>query len=205
MEIILATHNLDKVKEFRKILNLPGIHLTSIADYQVKLEAEENGSSYLANAQIKAREAAEKLPGHYVLADDSGLSIDRLNGFPGIFSDRFAGMDTPYENKIEKIWFLLKDIPQTQWQAAFHCALVLIDPQGNEHHFVEKCEGMIIPEMRGKNGFGYDPVFYMPEYQQTTAEMPPELKNQISHRGKAAIALKKYLQTKYLNEMNDEV
>lgn len=197
MEIILATHNLDKVKEFEKILNLPQIDLQSIADYQVELEAPENGSSYLANAQIKAREAAHKLPGHYVLADDSGLSIDRLDGFPGIYSARFAGINTPYEDKIQKIWFLLKDIPQEQWQAAFYCALVLIDPQGNEHSFVEKCTGMIISEMRGQNGFGYDPIFYMSEYQQTTAQMPPDFKNRISHRGKAANALKNYLQKKY--------
>ncbi len=205
MDIILATHNIDKVKEFEELLDLPDVSVRSIADYQVHLEAEETGDSYLSNAQIKAREAAEKLPGKCVLADDSGLSIDALDGYPGIYSARFAGVDTPYEDKINQLWYLLKDIPENQWQAAFHCALVLISSSGEEYSFEGICRGEIIDEMKGKNGFGYDPIFYMPEFQMTTAEMEAEQKNKISHRGKAAALLKEFLKTEILNGNSDEI
>ncbi|NLZ71800.1 MAG: RdgB/HAM1 family non-canonical purine NTP pyrophosphatase [Clostridiaceae bacterium] len=193
MEIILATHNLDKVRELKELIDTDQIDLKPISEFNIDMDVEENGESYRENALIKARYAHQKLPGKRIIADDSGLSIDILDGYPGIYSARFAGVDTAYKDKIQEIWHLLEPFDQNRWHAAFHCALAYIDEFGAEMVFEAKCQGVIIPEMRGANGFGYDPIFYMPEYKMTTAEMDPKLKNEISHRGQAARLWKKYL------------
>lgn len=193
MKIILATHNQDKVRELEEILALPEVELFSTRDYGISLTDEESGKTYAENALIKAREAHRKLPGEFILADDSGLSIDLLDGYPGIYSARFAGVDTAYPDKIKALWQLLQPYPQEQWTGAFHCALAFIEPQGEERIFEAECSGLILPEMRGGNGFGYDPIFYSREHGMTTAEMDPALKNEISHRGQAARMFKNYL------------
>ncbi|NLJ70568.1 MAG: RdgB/HAM1 family non-canonical purine NTP pyrophosphatase [Clostridiaceae bacterium] len=200
MEIILATHNQDKVKEISAMLSLPGIQLCSMSDKGFDLDVDETGMTYSENALIKARYAYAQLGG-LVLADDSGLSIDLLDGYPGIYSARFAGEHASYPEKIQYIWQLLADYPQDRWTAAFHCALAFIDDQGKEYLFSGECRGKIISEMRGEHGFGYDPVFYMAEYQMTTAEMDPKLKNKISHRALAFAKFNDFLQKQYSGEL----
>ena len=200
MEIILATHNNDKVKEISEMLKLPGVRLRSLSELGINTNAEETGTSYSENALIKARLAHAQLGG-LVLADDSGLSIDLLDGYPGIYSARFAGEHASYPDKIQNIWKLLTDYPQNQWTAAFHCALAFVNQQGREYLFSGECRGKIIPEMRGEHGFGYDPVCYMPEYQMTTAEMDPQLKNMISHRALAFAKFNDFLREQYSGEL----
>lgn len=195
MEIILATQNQAKVKEFLTLLDLSFINLTSIQQYGLDLDVKEDGESYKENALIKARYAHSKLGGN-ILADDSGLSVDALDGYPGIYSSRFAGVSATYEDKIQKLWELLRDYPKESWTAAFHSALAFISEDGEEHVFEAKCKGLIIAEFRGENGFGYDPVFYMKQYNMTTAEMDIDFKNKISHRGKASQKLRSYLLNK---------
>jgi len=200
MEIILATHNQDKVKEIAAILKLSAVKLRSLSELGIDADVDETGTSYSENALIKARHAHAQLGG-LVLADDSGLSIDLLDGYPGIYSARFAGERVSYPEKIEYIWQLLADYPQEQWTAAFHCALAFINHQGKEYIFSGECRGKIISEMRGEHGFGYDPIFYMPEYQMTTAEMDPQLKNMISHRALAFAKFNDFLQEQYSGEL----
>ncbi|HHU53437.1 MAG TPA: RdgB/HAM1 family non-canonical purine NTP pyrophosphatase [Clostridiaceae bacterium] len=196
MEIILATHNQDKLKEISAMLKLPGIKLRSMSEAGITADVAETGTSYSENALIKARYAHAQLGG-LVLADDSGLSIDLLDGYPGIYSARFAGEHASYPEKIQHIWHLLAAYPQERWTAAFHCALAFIDDQKKEHVFSGECRGKIISEMRGENGFGYDPVFYMDEYQMTTGEMDPELKNLISHRALAFAKFNDFLHEQF--------
>ncbi len=119
------------------------------------------------------------------MADDSGLSIDALQGAPGIYSARFAGENTGYPDKIARIWDMLRDVDPAMWTASFHCAIAVCRPDGTCFTTHGECRGLIIREMRGANGFGYDPVFYVPEFGCTTAEMSPEQKHRISHRGLA--------------------
>lgn len=184
--VILATHNTNKVREYREMLHDRPIdlRLPDEAEGKVLAAVEENGKTYAENALLKAR-AIHDLVGGYVMADDSGLSLDVLDGYPGIYSARFAGEDTSYPDKIQQLWKLLAKYPESDWTAAFHAAIAWIDPEGGEYTFTGRCDGKVIHEMRGKNGFGYDPVFFMEQYGMTTAEMDPDFKNSISHRGKA--------------------
>ncbi|MGI6579411.1 MAG: RdgB/HAM1 family non-canonical purine NTP pyrophosphatase [Saccharofermentanales bacterium] len=200
MEIILATHNQDKLKEISAMVKLPDVKLRSLSDAGITADVDETGTTYSENALIKARHAHAQLGG-FVLADDSGLSVDLLDGYPGIYSARFAGEHASYPDKIQNLWQLLAGYPEEQWTAAFHCALAFIDPQGKEYIFSGECKGRIISEMRGENGFGYDPIFYMAEYQMTTAEMDPQLKNMISHRALAFAKFNDFLQEQYSGEL----
>lgn len=192
MRICLASHNPDKCQEFKEILQDPRIELWCPESGDPCLEVEENGRDYQANALIKAK-AAYAVHGGPVLADDSGLSVDALDGYPGIYSARFAGVETSYPDKIEALYSLLKALPHDQWTASFHCALVYLDARGQVQHFAGRCDGLLIPEARGENGFGYDPIFYIPALKMTTAEMCPEAKHAISHRGKALRLFQQYL------------
>ena len=196
MKIYLATHNQDKLNEFRELLG-DRLEIQPLpTDFP---PIEENGTSYEANAEIKARAVYEAL-GAPVLADDSGLSVDALDGYPGIYSARFAGADAAYPDKISKLWGLLAKTPPAEWGASFICALCLIDEAGRAHHFRGEVRGLIWPELRGTHGFGYDPIFYLPERQMTTAELSPEAKNEISHRGLAVQKLLTYLEDSGLIE-----
>lgn len=187
--LLLATHNEGKRDEFAAML--PEFTLYSLSSYGLPLP-EETGNTYEENALIKAR-AAFAAKGGLVLADDSGLSIDALAGAPGLYSARFAGIDANYDDKIAAIWHALEGVPPEKWTAAFHCVLALKLPNGEEHLFKGSVDGLIIPEQRGVNGFGFDPVFYVPALQMTTGEMDPMLKNTLSHRGRAVKKLRVFL------------
>lgn len=184
MKIILASHNPDKVKEFAEILQTDDIvfePLDALGDHR---EIAETGKSYRENAELKARAAYDYFR-RPVLADDSGLSVDVLDGFPGIYSARFAGRKTTYPDKISRLWELLAEYPQEEWQASFICSLCYLNAAGQSFFYEGQVRGLIIPELRGKNGFGYDPVFYLPELGLTTAELSPSVKHRYSHRGRA--------------------
>lgn len=193
MEIVFASHNLGKLTEMEKLLDLDEFQLLSIADFNCQMDVEETGNSYLENAKIKARYAHGLLPDKFILADDSGLSVDLLDGYPGIYSARFCGENSPYSDKICQLWHLLEDKPKDQWTASFHCALVLIFPDGREKGFTASVSGLIADKMAGHNGFGYDPIFYLPDHRKTMAEISSAEKNKISHRALAARQLREFL------------
>ena len=184
MKIIIASHNKDKIREFREIIGDPRIQLISMREAGFTEEIQEPGHSYAENAEIKARAVFNALGGR-VLADDSGLSVDALGGYPGIYSARFAGEHTAYKEKCERLWALLRDVPEESWTAAFHCALCYIDLSGRLRRYERQVPGRIIRERRGENGFGYDPIFYLEDRGLTNAELPTAEKNARSHRGLA--------------------
>ena len=182
MKIILASHNQDKLEELKRLLAPSGIDFVGMAEIGFDQEIEENGQSYKENAYLKAKAVHDycQCP---VLADDTGLSVDLLDGAPGLYTARFAGLESSYDDKIEALWQLLKPYPVESWTASFNCVLCFIDER--EYYFSAQIKGLILPEKRGEHGFGYDPVFYLPERDLTTAQMLPEEKNKISHRGQA--------------------
>lgn len=181
--VVLATRNLDKVAEIREILKGEPLELLSLADFPGTERIEENGETFMANARKKAQ-ACFRVTGMVSLADDSGLEVDVLGGAPGILSSRFAGEGATYRDNNEKLLHFMKDIPKEKRSARFRCVVVLVD--GSEDKWAEgTCEGMILSECRGDKGFGYDPLFYVPEAKKTFAEMSRDEKNRISHRGKA--------------------
>lgn len=184
MKILLATQNQGKVKELRKLLGDLPFSILSLADFPEIGEIEENGETFAENASIKARTAA-KVTGLLSLADDSGLEVDALNGAPGVHSARFSGEPKDDARNNVKLLGLLEAVPQTQRQARFKSVIAIVTPQGQEYLTEGVCEGVIALEPRGEDGFGYDPLFYLPEYGKTFAELGLEEKNKISHRGKA--------------------
>ena len=191
--IIFATSNEGKMKEIREILKGMDIELLSLKDAGIDIDIDENGATFEENAIIKA-EAVCKLTGEIVLADDSGLEVDYLDKAPGIYSARFLGENTPYSEKNSYIIDKLKGIPYDKRSARFVCAIACSFPDGDTVTRTGILEGYIAEELSGSNGFGYDPIFYVPEYKCTTADMhTTELKNQISHRAKALKAIKEVL------------
>ncbi len=170
-----------------------GREILSLDDYPALPEVLEDGKTFLENALKKAK-AVSECTEETALADDSGLEVESLGGRPGIFSARYAGENATDERNIRKLLEEMKDVPAALRGAAFRCALVLYCPGGTYKAFEGTLKGRIAFELRGNQGFGYDPVFYVPECGMTVAEMPPEVKNRISHRGQALEALKKYLQ-----------
>ena len=193
-KIVFATTNEGKVKEIKEILGDFPIEVVSMKEMGITADIEENGATFEENSLIKAR-ALVKLTGLPALADDSGLEVDYLNGEPGIYSARYLGRDTDYDYKNNYIIDKLSEAKGEERSARFVCVISLVLPDGRE--FVEKgvVEGLIGYEQKGENGFGYDPIFYLPEYGKTSAELPPEEKNRISHRGKALTAMKKLIVT----------
>lgn len=192
MKVIFATHNEGKLREIREILKDIDIELYSLKDAGIDIEIEENGTSFEENAIIKARTICD-MTGEIALADDSGLEVDYLEKAPGIYSSRFLGENTPYSVKNQYIIDKLKDVEQEGRSARFVCVIACAFPDGATVTRTGVIEGYIAEKIRGSNGFGYDPIFYVPEYNCTTAEMPPEIKNQISHRAKALQAMKEVL------------
>ena len=193
-KIVFATANEGKVKEIKEILKDFPIEVVSMKEMGITADIEENGATFEENSLIKAR-ALVKLTGLPALADDSGLEVDYLNGEPGIYSARYLGRDTDYDYKNNYIIDKLSGAKGEERSARFVCVISLVLPDGRE--FVERgvVEGLIGYEQKGENGFGYDPIFYLPEYGKTSAELPPEKKNKISHRGKALTAMKKLIVT----------
>ena len=163
----------------------------------ISADIEEDGTSFEENALIKAREVC-RLAGEMVLADDSGLEIDYLNGEPGIYSARYMGEDTSYRIKNQNLIDRLEGVPDEQRTARFVCAIAAVFPNGKELVVRGTVEGMIGYEERGENGFGYDPIFYLPDRGVSTAELPPEEKNSLSHRGNALRKMKELLEKEHL-------
>ena len=192
-KIIFATGNEGKMREVRMILGDLGIQVISMKEAGVTAEAEENGTTFEENAIIKAREIMEKT-GEIVLADDSGLEVDALGGEPGIYSARYMGHDTSYHIKNNSLIERLEGKRGEERSARFVCAIAACFPDGRVLTTRGTMEGQIGYEEKGENGFGYDPVFYLPEYQCYSAELPLEEKNKLSHRGKALRLMKEALQ-----------
>ena len=194
-QIIFATGNIGKMREIRSILDDLRVPVLSMKEAGIQVDIEENGTSFEENALIKARAvaAAEEARDSVVLADDSGLEIDALNGEPGIYSARYLGEDTPYDVKNRELISRLDGVPEDRRTARFVCAIAAVLADGREFTVRGVIEGRIGYEQKGQGGFGYDPIFYVPEYGKTTAEMSPEEKNLISHRGKALMLMKEVL------------
>lgn len=190
--LIFATGNEHKMVEIREILGELPVEILSMKDVGIKADIVENGNTFEENALIKAKEVC-KLAGEMVLADDSGLEIDYLNGEPGIYSARYMGEDTSYRIKNANLIERLEGVPDEKRTARFVCAIAAAFPDGTVKTVRGTMEGRIGYEETGENGFGYDPIFYLPEYGCSSAELSMEEKNKISHRGKALRAIKEEL------------
>jgi XTP/dITP diphosphohydrolase len=188
-KIIFATGNQGKLREIRMILEGTGLEIISMKEAGVTGDIEENGTTFKENALIKAK-AVCSMTGMPALADDSGLVIDALGGEPGIHSARYLGHDTSYDIKNNDLIRRLEGVPDEKRSARFVCAIACALPDGRTFTEEAAMEGRIGYEIRGENGFGYDPIFFLPEYGCTSAEISPEEKNRISHRGKALRAMR---------------
>ena len=190
--IIFATGNAGKMKEIREIMADLDVEIVSMKEAGVDVEIVENGSSFEENAVIKARTIMEHT-GELVLADDSGLEIDYLNGEPGIYSARYMGEDTSYHIKNNNLISRLEGVEDEKRTARFVCVIAAAFPDGEILTVRDTVEGRIGYEEKGENGFGYDHIFYLPEYGKSSAQLSPEEKNRISHRGKALRKMKEEL------------
>ena len=203
MKIILATQNQGKIREFQELLEDKGIEVLSLLDIPDWEDVEENGKTFADNAALKARAAAQKT-GLVALADDSGLEVDALNGAPGVYSARYAGEPKDDERNIDKLLQRLDTISDDQRTARFRCALIMATPVGKEYLTEGVVEGQILRQRRGQDGFGYDPIFYLPEYARTMAELTLTEKNQLSHRAQAFRKVIPILQ-KYVEGIHDDL
>ncbi len=197
MKIIFATGNQNKMKEIRMILQDLGMEILSMKEAGISVDIEENGATFEENALIKASAIAEipevKTMNAIVLADDSGLEIDYLNKEPGIRSARYAGTDTSYLIKNNLLLSRMKGVPDEERTARFVCAIAAVFPNGEKEVVRGTMEGRVAYEIAGANGFGYDPIFYLPEFGCTSAELSPEKKNELSHRGKGLRMMRKIM------------
>lgn len=201
MRIIFATGNENKMREIREILGELGLEIVSMKEAGISVDIVEDGETFEENAMIKA-EAVSKLCDDIVLADDSGLEVDYLDKAPGVYSARFMGEDTSYDIKNQAIIDKLEGVPKEKRTARFVCAIAAVLPSGKKISTRGTIEGMIGYEIKGENGFGYDPIFYVEELGCTTAEISPEEKNKVSHRGNALRAMRKELLSIYENTCN---
>lgn len=192
--LVLASNNKGKVHEFSTLLQNLGYEVIPQGQLNVP-EAEETGLSFIENAILKARHAS-RITGLPALADDSGIVVDALKGAPGIYSARYAGTPTDNAANNAKLLQALKDVPSEQRTAHFHCCLAWVNHADDPTPIIAEArwQGMILTETQGEYGFGYDPLFYVPEYGCTAAQMDAELKNAISHRGQALVKLKQLLE-----------
>lgn len=199
LQMIFATGNQGKMREIRAILCDCDAEIISMKEAGLDLKIEENGTTFEENAMIKARAVADALAGqgkrqtYVVMADDSGLEIDCLNGEPGVYSARYLGEETPFDIKSRDFLRRMADVPEEKRNARFVCAIAAIFPNGETVTTKGIVDGRIGRELRGNNGFGYDPIFYLPEYGRTAAELSDEEKNQISHRSRALGLMKEEL------------
>ena len=191
-KIIFATTNEGKMREIRMIMADLDVELCSLKDMGIEADIVEDGKTFEENAIIKAKAICE-MTGEMVLADDSGLEVDYMDKAPGVYSARYLGEDTPYSVKNQTIIDNLKDAEWEQRTARFVCAIAAAFPDGKVITTQATIEGYIGYEEKGTNGFGYDPLMYVPEYDMTTGQMEPEMKNKISHRGKALELMKEKL------------
>ncbi|MFI5386373.1 MAG: RdgB/HAM1 family non-canonical purine NTP pyrophosphatase [Fimbriimonadales bacterium] len=210
--LVIATHNRKKAGEMIQILSkrFPPLEFRTLADYPKAPEPDETGSTYAENAAIKAESAAEAT-GEWALADDAGLEIDALGGEPGLMSKRFAGEDTAFPEKMRRILELMNDVPEPSRTARFRCCVALGEPPAAKQARQDKartsprtpylfeaiCEGRIAFEPSGAGGFGYDPIFYLPELRSTMANLSAEEKHSVSHRGKVLMLLGDYMEATF--------
>ena len=192
MKLLIATRNRGKKREYARLLEGLDMQLITLDDLGVTKTIKEDGASYTENALLKARGYAAAT-GLVTLADDSGLEVDALDGAPGVLTARYAGQGATDEQRYSLLLEQLKDVPHEHLTARFRCVIALAWPDGRVEITEGICEGRITREPRGEHGFGYDPVFYVPEYGCTMAELPPEIKNRISHRARAAAAASEIL------------
>ncbi|EUJ27406.1 nucleoside-triphosphatase [Listeria floridensis FSL S10-1187] len=192
-ELVIATANKGKAMEYEQILGSHDIKILTLLDFPEIGDIEETGTTFAENAAIKA-ETVAKLLNKTVLADDSGLVVDALDGAPGVYSARYAGEAHNDAKNNEKLLKELKDIPAEKRTARFHCTLAIATPDGALDYFDGECEGRIAEAPSGTNGFGYDPLFYLPNFGTTMANLTPEQKNKISHRGNAIKELGKNIE-----------
>ena len=196
-KIIFATGNADKMREIQMIMADLGLGIQSMKEAGIDMEIAENGTTFEENAMIKASAIAQELKTRnvqaIVLADDSGLEIDYLDKAPGVYSARYMGEDTPYSVKNANLIKQLEGVPDEKRTARFVCVIAAVFPDGSRYTTRAAIEGRIGYEERGQNCFGYDPIFFLPEYGMYSAELAPEEKNRISHRGKALEEMKRVL------------
>ncbi len=198
MRLLIATTNSGKVREFRKLFDGLACDLVSLPEVGIVHEVAETGATYEDNAVLKARTYAA-MSGLLTLADDSGLEVDVLGGRPGVYSARYAP-DSP--TRIRQLLAELANVPDEKRTARFQCVIALARPDGRLEITKGICEGQIAHEARGRHGFGFDPVFYMPEYGATMAELPEDLKNRISHRARAAQSMRPILERLLANRQS---
>jgi len=192
-DIIIATKNRGKLKEFKDLFSNYFENIESLLDHESVPEIVEDGSTFEENALLKAT-TISSLFNKVVLADDSGLVVEALNGEPGIYSARYAGEGSTDDENTDKLLSKIK--PYKNRKAKFVSVIALVYPSSEAKVFKGICEGLIINEKRGNNGFGYDPIFFLPDLNKTMAEISSDLKNRISHRSKAVMQLKNYLDSK---------
>ncbi len=200
MRIVFATGNQNKMREIHEIMDDLGLEIVSMKEAGIEADIVEDGQSFEENAVIKASAIASQCQ-DIVLADDSGLEVDALNKEPGIYSARYMGENTSYRIKNQNIIDRLAGVPEEKRTARFVCAVAAVFPDGTHTVVRETIEGCIGYEESGENGFGYDPIFYVPTYGCTTADLSPEQKNEISHRGKALKKIKELIREKQASHM----
>jgi XTP/dITP diphosphohydrolase len=191
-KLLVATHNQGKIREYRALLADLPLSVTSLEAEGVTEDVAETGSTFADNAALKAR-AYAAMTGLWTWADDSGLEVDALNGRPGVLSARYGGPGRSDEERYRSLLDELAPYPTRRWTARFRCAVAIALPDGRVFTTEAAIEGRITDQPRGSHGFGYDPIFYMPEFNATMAELPPEVKNRVSHRAQAAQAAKEIL------------
>jgi len=191
-QLLLATTNPGKIREYRLLLAGVGYQIVTLSEQGITEAVTEEGGSYEQNAAMKAI-AYAKLSRRITLADDSGLEVDALNGEPGVHSARYAGEKATDAERVARLLARLSGTPPDKRTAHFKCVIAIATPEGKLNLCQGECHGIIAPEAKGENGFGYDPVFYLPGLGKTMAELPPRLKNRLSHRGKAARKARKIL------------
>ncbi|MBN1644243.1 MAG: XTP/dITP diphosphatase [Dehalococcoidales bacterium] len=184
-KLLLATNNLGKLREYRSLLRGIPFDLMLPTELGIKIKVEETGKTYRENARLKAVTLANE-SGILSLADDSGLEVDALNGEPGVMSARYAGKDASDRERVNYLLSKLKNVSREKRTARFVCVIAIASPEGPVKFRSGKCYGFITFKPQGEHGFGYDPIFYFPELSKTMAELPPDVKNKVSHRGHAA-------------------
>jgi len=184
-KLLMATNNQGKAREYRHLLEGLPFQLVTPAEAGIDMTVDERYGTFEENAQLKATSYAS-LSRLIALADDSGLEVDALGGAPGIRSARFAGDEADDKDRVQHLLAKLKEVPWEKRTARFRCVIAIATPEGRTELCHGECPGVIAFEPKGDNGFGYDPAFYLPEFGKTMAELPPEMKNQVSHRAKAA-------------------
>jgi len=199
-KLLLATNNKGKAREYKSLLRGISCEIVTPAEQDITTEVDEVGSSFEENARLKATTLAAE-SGLLTLADDSGLEVDALGGEPGVLSARYAGEAASDSDRLNYLLSRLKDVPGDKRSARFRCVIAIAAPDGKVELCSGECSGFITTEPRGYNGFGYDPIFYVPELGKTMAELTPEEKNKISHRARAAAKAREVLMKRNLSSI----